>query len=71
MIKAVANTVAVKGKLLLVAHKKKLTLSGPPWPLRKEEVDLLQKYLTELSFEVHPTKKLFALEQFRVIYRKK
>jgi len=70
MIKAVADTVAIHGKLLLVAHKKKLTVSGPPWPLKKEEVDLFKGYLIELSFEIHPTTKLFALEQFRVLYGK-
>ena len=70
MIKAVANTVAINGKLLLVAHKKKITLSGPPWPLKKEEVDLFKNHLTELVFEVHPSKTLFALEQFRVLYKK-
>ena len=70
MIKAVADTVAVTGKLLLVAHKKKLTLSGPPWPLQKDEVDLFKEYLTELEFEVHPSKAFFALEQFRGLYLK-
>ena len=70
MIKAVADTVAIDGKLLLVAHKKKLTLPGPPWPLKKEEVDLFKKYLTELKFEVHPNKTFFALEQFLGLYIK-
>jgi len=70
MIEAVANTVAINGKLLLVAHKKKLTVSGPPWPLKRDEVDLFKEHLTELSFELHPTTKLFALEQFRVLYGK-
>ena len=70
MIKAVADTVAVKGKLLVVAHKKKLTLSGPPWPLKKEEVDLFKNYLTELKFELHPNKTFFALEQFLGLYKK-
>ena len=70
MVKAVANTVAINGKLLLVAHKKKLTLSGPPWPLKRDEVDLFKEYFTELSFEIHPSKMLFALEQFRVLYGK-
>ena len=70
MIKAVANTIAPSGKLLLVAHKKKLTLSGPPWPLHKEEVDVFKNHLTEMVFEIHPSKTLFALEQFRVLYKK-
>jgi SAM-dependent methyltransferase len=70
MIKAVADTIAPNGKLLLVAHKKKLTLSGPPWPLKKDEVDLFKNHLTEVIFELHPSKTLFALEQFRVLYQK-
>jgi 2-polyprenyl-3-methyl-5-hydroxy-6-metoxy-1,4-benzoquinol methylase len=70
MIKAVADTIAPNGKLLLVAHKKKLTLSGPPWPLKKDEVDLFKNHLTEVIFELHPSKTLFALEQFRVLYQR-
>jgi len=70
MIGAVADTICVGGKLLLVAHKKKLTLPGPPWPLKKDEVDVFKKYLKELTFEIHPSTMVFALEQFRVLYEK-
>jgi len=70
MIKAVADTVALNGKLLLVAHKKKLTLAGPPWPLKREEIDLFKEHLSEVEFEIHPSKTFFALEQFRVLYER-
>lgn len=70
MIESVANTVAVDGKLLLVAHKKKLMVPGPPWPLNRDEVDLFKGHLTEIDFDVHASTSMFALEQFRVVYRR-
>ena len=36
MIKAVVDSVAKSGKLLVVAHKKSTLNDGPPWPLTDE-----------------------------------
>ena len=71
MIKAVANTVAKDGKLLLVAHQRGDILNGPPWPLTKEEVDLFKKEdLTELSHELHTEASNVSNTRFRVLYTK-
>ncbi len=71
MIKAVVETVAIGGELLLVAHKREAMLGGPPWPLTKEEVNLFKSYgLTELSFELHTEESKISQTRFRVHYRK-
>jgi len=71
MIKAVADTVAVEGTLLLVAHKREEAFKGPPWPLEKDEVDLFKNEgLTELSHEVHTEESKISNTRFRVLYRK-
>jgi len=70
MIKAVAGTVAMGGKLLLVAHKREAMRQGPPWPLSKEEVDLFKSHgLTELSFELHTEESKVSQTRFRVLYK--
>ena len=71
MVKAVANTVAKGGRLLLVAHKREETFDGPPWPLTQEEVDLFKgKGLTELSQEIHTEASKISNTRFRVLYKK-
>jgi len=70
MIKAVANTVAKDGELLLVAHKRDALRQGPPWPLTHEEVDLFKTHgLTELSFELHTEESKVSQTRFRVLYK--
>ena len=69
MIKAVANTVDVGGKLLLVAHKREEIFSGPPWPLSKEEIDSFKNHgLHEVSHELHTEKSKISNTRFRVLY---
>ena len=71
MVKAVANTVAKEGILLLVAHKREETFDGPPWPLTQDEVDLFKaEGLTELSHEIHTEKSKISNMRFRVLYKK-
>jgi len=72
MITAVANTVKVGGKLLLVAHKKDEDFDGPPWPLTQEEVDRFKKEgLTELSQQIHTEESKISNTRFRVLYENK
>ena len=69
MVKAVANTVAKNGKLLLVAHKREAMFEGPPWPLTQEEVDLFKaEGLRELSHEIHSEASKISNMRFRVVY---
>jgi len=71
MITAVANTVKVGGKLLLVAHKKEEKFEGPPWPLTQEEVDRFKKEgLTELSQQIHTEESKISNTRFRVLYKR-
>lgn len=71
MIEAIADTVAVGGELLLVAHKREGSLEGPPWPLTREEVDLFKKHgLTELAHELHTEGSNISNTRFRVHYKK-
>jgi len=71
MIKAVANTIARNGKLLVVAHQYKGNKDGPPWPLTDEEISLFKIYnMKELSFElINETSKISNVK-FRVLYIK-
>lgn len=71
MIHAISETLAPKGRLLLVAHQKEKGFDGPPWPLTQEEVDLFKKEgLKELSFELHSEESRSSLKKFRVLYEK-
>ena len=71
MVAAVADSVAVGGKLLLVAHKKEEEFDGPPWPLTAEEVALFKAAgLTELSHETHTEESKISNTRFRVLYKK-
>ena len=71
MVKAVADTVAKDGKLLLVAHLRKELQKGPPWPLTKDEVDLFKTHgLTELTHELHTEDSKISNTRFRVLYTK-
>ncbi len=71
MIKSVADTVAKKGKLLLVAHKKSVAFDGPPWPLTQEEVALFSaEGLEELSHEIHSEESKISNTRFRVLYQR-
>jgi len=71
MVKAVVNTIAKGGKLLLVAHKREEIFDGPPWPLTQEEVDLFKEEgLTELSHTLHTEESKISNTRFRVLYKK-
>lgn len=71
MIKAIADTVAVKGHLLLVAHKKQADFDGPPWPLEAHEVDLFKTHgLTELSHKLHTEASKISDTRFNILYVK-
>jgi 2-polyprenyl-3-methyl-5-hydroxy-6-metoxy-1,4-benzoquinol methylase len=71
MIKAVADTVAPHGQLLLVAHKKENANDGPPWPLEEEEVALFKSHgLKELEFELHSEDSKISNQKFRVLYER-
>jgi len=71
MIEAVAKTLAPKGKLLVVAHKKQGDFDGPPWPLTQEEVNLFKNHaLNELEFEIHIEGSNVSNSRFRVLYEK-
>jgi SAM-dependent methyltransferase len=71
MIEAVANTLAPKGRLLVVAHQKQREFDGPPWPLTKEQIDIFKEHgLDELSFEIHTEESKISNTRFRVLYEK-
>ena len=71
MVKAVANTVAKDGRLLLVAHKREEMFDGPPWPLTQEEVNLFKaEGLTELSHEIHTEESKISDTRFKVLFKK-
>jgi len=71
MVKAVVNTIAKGGNLLLVAHKREETFDGPPWPLTQAEIDLFKEEgLTELSHEIHTEESKISNRRFRVLYKK-
>lgn len=71
MIHTVVNTVAKKGKLLVVAHQHNGNNDGPPWPLKHEDISLFKTYdMKELSFElIRETSKISDVK-FRVLYVK-
>ena len=71
MIKAVVDSVAKNGKLLVVAHKQDRLKDGPPWPLTDEEVKFFKSNgMKELSFElIHEESKVSDIK-FRVLYQK-
>ena len=70
MIKAVAQTVAAKGKLLLVAHKREHMFNGPPWPLEEKELSWFQNDLTQLYYEIHSEASPLSNSRFNVLYQK-
>lgn len=71
MIKAIADTVAKNGTLLVVAHKHNGDRSGPPWPLTHQHIEIfLTEGLEELSFELHEEKSEISDMKFRVLYQK-
>lgn len=71
MIKAVANTVAKNGRLLLVAHKRQTNFDGPPWPLEDHEVSLFKEEgLVELSYDIHTEESKVSNTKYRVLYSK-
>ncbi len=71
MIKAVADTVAKNGKLLIVAHKKDNVFDGPPWPLEQEEIDLFKSHsLKEIFCEIHTEGSKISDKKFRALYQK-
>jgi len=72
MISAIADTLALNAKLLLVAHKKEDAFKGPPWPLTQAEVDLFKLYgLKELIAQLHTEESKISNTRFRILYQKK
>ena len=71
MIKAIADTLAPKAHLLLVAHKKEAEFTGPPWPLQAHELEWFKKYgLKELSCEFHTEESKISSTKFCIHYTK-
>lgn len=71
MIEAVAKTLAPKGRLLVVAHKKTREFDGPPWPLTKEQIDMFKNHgLRELAFEIRTEESNVSNSRFRVLYER-
>lgn len=71
MIKAVANSVAKEGEVLVVAHKKQLGDGGPPWPLTHVEIDqFLNNNLKEISFNLITEDSNISNTRFRILYKK-
>ena len=71
MIKAVVDSVAKSGKLLVIAHKRNSLKDGPPWPLTQDEVDLFKSNaMKELSFELVNEESKVSDVKFRVLYQK-
>jgi len=71
MIKAVAESVAKEGRLLVVAHKKQLSDGGPPWPLTQVEIDQFQNNnLKEISFELITEESNISNTRFKILYKK-
>jgi len=71
MIKAVADSVAKEGEILVVAHKKQLGDGGPPWPLTQVEIDQFKEHqLKEVSFELITEESNISNTRFRILYKK-
>jgi len=71
MIKAVTNTVAKDGKLLVVAHQHNGNNDGPPWPLTHDDISLFTTYgLKELRFELIDEESKISNIKFKVLYIK-
>lgn len=71
MVKAVAKTVAKRGTLLLIAHKREVAFDGPPWPMEPHEVAWFSKEgLVELSHDIHTEDSKVSNTRFRVLYSK-
>ena len=71
MIKAIADTLAPKAHLLLVAHKKEVAFKGPPWPLEELELEWFKAFgLTELSCELHTEASKISGTKFCNLYTK-
>jgi len=72
MIKAVAQSVAKDGELLVIAHKKQSETEGPPWPLTQEEIDQFKEHaLQELSSELIMEESKISNLRFRNLYKKR
>ncbi|MDF1877701.1 methyltransferase domain-containing protein [Sulfurimonas sp. SAG-AH-194-L11] len=71
MIKAVADSVAKNGELLVVAHKKELVDGGPPWPLTQVEIDHFKSNgVQQMSFELIKEASHISNTRFRILYKK-
>lgn len=71
MIKAVTNTVAKDGQLLVVAHQLNGNNDGPPWPLTHDDISLFTTHgMKELSFELIDEISKISDVKFRVLYVK-
>jgi len=71
MIKSIINTIEIKGKLLVVAHKKEKNFPGPPWPLQEDEINLFSLHgMKEISNEIHNEDSHISSKKFRILYKK-
>ena len=71
MIKAISKTVSKNGEILVVAHQFNGNTKGPPWPLKKEEIDLFVRHnLKEISFEIIDETSKISDRKFKVLYKK-
>ncbi|MCH9814113.1 MAG: class I SAM-dependent methyltransferase [Epsilonproteobacteria bacterium] len=72
MIEAVASTVALKGRLLVVAHGKNKgeKFEGPPWPLLVNELGLFRMHdLTQMEFSIHAEPSGLSSLKFKALYQ--
>lgn len=71
MIGSVAKTLKKDAKLLVLAHKYNGNDSGPPWPLKDEEISLFSLHgLKDLHFEIVQEDSNISNHKYRVLYQK-
>ncbi|HGZ70449.1 MAG TPA: methyltransferase domain-containing protein, partial [Nitratifractor sp.] len=71
MVEAIVNTVAPKGELLVVAHKREKHFDGPPWPLEEIEMAMFQEHgLETLFYEIYQEESAISKNFFNVLYHK-
>ena len=71
MIDAISDTLAPKGKILVVAHQREHTFDGPPWPLTQVEIDWFKTTgLTQLYCEIVKAPSGISNSRFHALYTK-
>ena len=71
IIQAIVKSVALQGKLLVVAHKQNRVFDGPPWPLKDEDMTLFKEEgMKEVEFDIIQESSKISDIKFRVLYEK-